>query len=492
MIEKTDAETIQQYETDASNFHGSLRRLILPENEEELANSIRKAYFSGENITVSGAGTGLVGGRVPLGGTVISMEKMDKLIEIDVEGRLARVSAGVTLGALCEALRGTGLFYPPNPTEINATIGGNIATNASGSRTFKYGPTRGYVKSLRIVLPSGEILDLDRDQIAVNDAFWLEAENGRRIEFNRPHLQMPRVKHAAGYYSSSQMSAIDLFIGSEGTLGVVSSAVLQLEPVPEAVFGAIAFFDNKEKLFEFISSIRNKSRYNNQSDYRQMKGISARLIEFFDAKSLELLRPKYPQLPKDVFGAVWIEQEYARENESIVADVWLREIEQFTPYGSDTWAAFTEQEHERHREFRHELPLATNEIVTQNGQTKINPDVAVPDLHIESLYSFLSEGLTALGLGHVIFGHIGNSHLHTNIFVKTDEEKAQANDFYDKVISFSLSVGGTIAAEHGIGKLKRKYLLQMFGPDGIREMKRIKEVFDPKNRLGVGTLFDEQ
>ncbi len=490
MIEKIDPETILQYETDASNFHGSLGRLLMPETEEELADAMRKLYFSGEKITISGAGTGLVGGRVPMGGTVISMEKMDKLIEIDREKRTARVSAGVTLGALAEALRGTGLFYPPNPTETNATIGGNIATNASGSRTFKYGATRSYVKSLRIVLPSGEILDLGKEQMAANDAFWLETENGRKIEFDRPRLQMPRVKHSAGYFSSSQMSAADLFIGSEGTLGVVVSAELMLESAPEAVFGAIAFFDKKEKLFEFVSSIRNKSRYNNQSDYRQMKGISARLIEFFDTKSLELLRPKYPQLPRDVFGAIWIEQEYSRENESAVADAWLEEIAQYTPYSSDTWAAFTEQEHERHREFRHELPLATNEIVARNGQTKINPDVAVPDVHIENLYNFLSDGLTGLGLDHVIFGHIGNSHLHTNIFVRTDEEKAKAEKFYDDVISYSLSVGGTIAAEHGVGKLKRKYLLQMFGPDGISEMKRIKEEFDPKGGLGAGTLFE--
>lgn len=491
MIVKKEKELIEPYLVDASNYKGFSECVYIPENIDEVRQIVLDCYEHNTPITISGGGTGLVGARVPLGGVVISTEKLNKIRKIDKINKTVVIEPAVTQNDLEPELNSYNLFFPPNPTEKNGSIGGNVATNASGARTFKYGQIRKYVNKLIVLLANGDELYLERGQNpAKNNKIKVKSKQGKIYEFDIPELKLPNVKHNAGYYFDKNMDAIDLFIGSEGTLGIFTEIELKLLEKPDNVLGLIIFFNEDEKLFDFVDYIRKESKTNNLLDYRTLDTRSARLIEFFDTVSLKLLRNKYTEIPENAFGAIWIEQEYNPEFEEQILEAWYELLQQYTDLSDFTWVALNDKDHEKFREFRHELPLQVFEIVTKNDQIKINPDIAVPDEHFKYFYFFTVDQLKKLELNYVVFGHIGNSHYHANVFLKNEEELQKAEIFYSNCIDEALRLGGTISAEHGIGKIKKKYLYKMFGEDGINKMKEIKKIFDPKFLLGKNTLFD--
>ena len=491
MIIKNESDLIEQYTTDASNMKGKAEIVYIPETISELKEVINECYRKDLPITISGAGTGMTGSRVALEGAVISTEKLNKILDIDPQKQFVVVQPGISLSDLENTLSEYNLFYPPNPTEKNGTIGANLATNASGSRTFKYGATRRWVEGVNLFLSNGEEILLGRSDNLFNcNSINLHSDSGNSYNIEINSIKIPDVKHAAGYYFRPNMDAIDLFIGSEGTLGVFSEIKLKVLRLPEKVIGAIIFFDDMDNLLSFVDEVREASKQNFENDYKIVNIISARLIEFFDYFSLEMLREKYPQLPQNAKGAIWIEQECIVENEDIILNNWYNLINRFTSLEDDTWIALNDKEHNNFRDFRHALPLQITDIVTMNHQKKIGTDTAVPDKFLHEYFKFIKNQVTGSKLPFVIFGHIGNSHFHGDLFTKTSEEYDRAIQCYNNCISEALRLEGTVSAEHGIGKLKKKYLLQMFGQDGIDEMKRIKQIFDPKNLLGRYNLFD--
>jgi D-lactate dehydrogenase (cytochrome) len=491
MIKKTEQDLIEPYLVDASNFRGNAEVLYVPENTDELKEAVQECYNTNTPISISGAGTGLTGSRVPLSGAVISMERMNKILSINTDEKTAKVQPAVLYTELENEIKPLNYFYPPNPTEKNSSLGGNVATNASGARTFKYGASRQFIESLNIMFADGDELFLQRGEYFANgNQLNIKSQSGKIYSIPLPRIIMPDVKHAAGYYIKPGMDAIDLFIGSEGTLGIVTEIKLKILEQPENVLGGIVFFDNESSLLDFVIQIRDQSKINNLMDYKIMRDISSRVIEFFDKYSLELLREDYPQIPANVQGAIWFEQEYISENEEKILENWFKIINEYTSLTDDTWIALNPKEHERFRDFRHSLPLKIVEINEENKQNKIGTDTAVPDEHLKEYYNFMHDEYLKIQLPFCIYGHIGNSHLHANIFVHNDEEYQKGLDYYGKCISEAIRLKGTISAEHGIGKLKKKYLIEMFGKDGIEGMKNIKKILDPKNLLGQGTLFN--
>jgi len=237
--DKTQPDEIQNYLSDESYVQGGhAARVMFPETGGDVAAILAEATRTETPVTVSGAGTGTVAGRVPFGGIVIATDKLNSLQSIVREdsGGRAQAEVGVCLFDLQKAADANGLLYPPDPTERSCFIGGNISTNASGARTFKYGPTRNYVTGLQIALASGEVIELRRGQFRADKdgRVRLPLASGRAIEALLPSYRMPRVrKHASGYYVAPEMDLIDLFIGSEGTLGVIVAAELKLLPKPE-------------------------------------------------------------------------------------------------------------------------------------------------------------------------------------------------------------------------------------------------------------------
>ena len=496
MLTKSQPDEIQNFLSDASYLQGGhASRVVFPETAEEVAEILSSATREQTQITVSGAGTGTVAGRVPFGGIVLATDRLNKIKSVTREGVGGRAiaEAGVILRDFQHAVDAEGLLYPPDPTERSCFLGGTVATNASGARTFKYGPTRNYVQRLKIALAAGELIDLRRGELhaEASGRIVIPLPSGQVIEAHLPSYQMPQVrKHASGYYVEPEMDLLDLFIGSEGTLGVIVEAEVRLLPKPEGLLSGIVFFESEEKLLAFVHDARERSLAHRDSSPTVREGLvgrlDARALEYFDKESLGFLRQKYESVPAQAVGAVFFEQETAAATEDPLMNEWLSLLEQHSALADSSWFATNEADQAKLREFRHQLPVLMNEWFARHNQRKVSTDMAVPDDAFAGMLRFYEEALSGSDLRYTIFGHIGDNHVHVNILPRDDEEATKAWEIYRKFIHHAVEVGGTISAEHGIGKLKREYLRELYREKHLRE-----HAFDPAGILGRGNIFPE-
>ena len=291
---KTQQDDLQNYLTDASNMPGGhADRLFIPESADEIAAILRDANESKTPVTISGARTGTVGGAIPFGGIVVSLEKLNQ-ISIDKAGKTATVQAGVILADLQKAVDAEGLFYPPDPTEWSCQIGGTVATNASGARSFKYGATREYVRRIQVVLASGEVVPIVRGEHFANAGGSITfVTPGGEYPAKPPTYERPKVrKNVSGYFNRSPLDAIDLFIGSEGTLGVITEVELELLSKPEGFFSGIVFFTSGADLLAFVDEAREQALETKMNPVAIAPGadnIGASLIEYFDDRALIII-----------------------------------------------------------------------------------------------------------------------------------------------------------------------------------------------------------
>jgi FAD/FMN-containing dehydrogenase len=445
------------YLVDATGFHGSADQVFIPEDEGGVAQILRDAASSQTVVTISGAGTGLTGGRVPQGGWVLSIERFRK---IEIHGGYAVCGAGVLLRDLQAAAAPTKQFYAPDPTEWGASIGGTIATDASGSRSFQYGDTRRHVRAIRVVLPSGETLALRR---------------GEKPPFELPAIAAPQTtKNTAGYYLRPGMDFLDLFIGSEGTLGVVTEAELTLLPAPEELFTGVVFFDSDDAALAAVDA------------WRPVPAL--RMLEYVDAGSLGLLRPRFPEIPKEARAALLIEQEAIGD----VEEAWLERLEASGALIDASWFALSAADRERFRKFRHAVPEAVNDLVRQRHLTKVATDFAVPIARNRDMLRVYHETLDREFPGqYVIFGHIGDAHLHTNLLPANDAEWRRAKELTVRFAAEAVAMGGTVSAEHGLGKIKKALLPIQFSAEQIAAMRSVRDRLNPQNLLGRGTVFED-
>ena len=528
MLIKTDPDTIESFLTDSSYLSaGNADRVALPESSEDVAEILRLATSEKMPVTVSGAGTGTVGGRIPFGGLVLATDKLNKIKSLarnGASGGSATVEAGVRVLDLQKFVEAEGLLYPPDPTERSCYLGGTIATNASGARTFKYGPTRKHVTRLKIALATGELIDLRRNELYADASGRIRIPllSGGALEAQLPTYQMPKTrKHAAGYYVAPGMDVIDIFIGSEGTLGVITEVEVALLKKPEGLLSGVVFFGSEDKLLEFVSEARSSSLFTRKNDRpgggrlgammekalkitdrqpleeqisteRDDLLIDARALEYFDSESLNFLRAKYESIPESAVGAVFFEQETNPANEELLMGQWSELIEKHGALSDDSWFATTESDQARLREFRHALPVLMNEWFSRHNQRKVSTDMSVPDEAFPEMLKFYQAVLRPAGLKHTIFGHIGDNHVHVNILPRDDQEAANAREIYLRFVKRAVELGGTISAEHGIGKLKREYLRLLYSDQHLREMAALKLAFDPAGILGRGNMFSEE
>jgi D-lactate dehydrogenase (cytochrome) len=430
MLTKQKTDEIQSFFADSSNLPGGhAARVVFPETTEEVADVLAQATRERVPVTVAGAGTGIVGGRVPFGGIVLATERLKRIKEIvreDDGGGRAIAEAGVVLADFQRAVSQQGLIYPPDPTEWSCYLGGTVATNASGARTFKYGATRNFVRRLKVALGFGEVIDLRRGDVKADadGMLRLPLSSGKFLEVRLPSYRMPQTrKQASGYYVAPEMDAIDLFIGSEGTLGVICEIEVKLLPQPEGVLSGIVFFKTEESLLSFVSEARAAS-LRTREDKRPGR-IDARALEFFDVESLRLLRGRYARVPQEAAGAIFFEQETGAETEESLQAAWFELLERHDALADDSWFATNEQERKQLSEFRHQLPVLVNEWLARHQQRKVSTDMAVPDAEFARMLTFYKEQLHASGLSYVIFGHIGDNHVHVNMLPRDESESAR-------------------------------------------------------------------
>jgi len=472
MFRKTDPETIAPYLKDASNFfEGQASEVIIPENREELV-----GFLKGNKnpVTLAGAGTGLTASRIPLSGVVVSLERFNR-IEPAIDGTI-RVGPAVTLEKLRDHLKGSGWFYPPNPTEWLASIGGTLATNASGARSYKYGTTRQFVLEADIVLSDGRTASIRRGDTIDQP---LQLDDGSTINFPSVKFQSPKCKNAAGYFVQPGMDWLDLFVGSDGTLCVFIECALKLLKAPADFLSGILFMEQEEVCWELLEKIRGS----------KASKISPCSLEYFDYRSLQRLKQKFINIPENAQAALFFEQDVASQQEyDFCLETWYEFLEREKILLDDSWFAQGPKDVEKFNDFRHKLPLMVNEENSRLRRVKMGTDMAVDDAHFRRMMEFYRDALAASGLDFVMFGHLGDNHLHINL-LPDSKQMPLARETYATLVDQILKWGGTISAEHGVGKLKKEYYHQMIGSHALAELREIKKSLDPQGRFGVGNLF---
>jgi FAD/FMN-containing dehydrogenase len=448
-----DAMVDEKYLTDASGFPGHAERVVVPRDEAELVAVLAEAVRSSTPVTIAGAGTGLVGSRVPQGGWVVSLERFRRM---EIEPGVARVGAAVSLLELRDAAARTGQFYAPDPTEITASMGGTIATNASGSRSFKYGSTRQHLRAVRVATMDGNVR-------------WYR--RGEAIDFDVPEIAQPAVtKNTAGYRLAPGMDWVDLFCGSEGTLGVTLEAEVALLPLPKEIFAGVIFFASDDDALDAVASWRGVPEL--------------RMIEYADRKTLDLLRPRYPEMPKKAQAALLMEA----EGDDV--DAWEQRLEHAHALIEASWFAVDAKDRERFRAFRHAMPEVVNEMMRKRGFMTMGTDHAVPLAREREMLAFYRERLEAeLPHAYMIYGHVGDAHLHVNMLPSSDTEVAIAKGLWQEFAERAVALGGTVSAEHGLGKRKATLLGLQLSEAELEAMRAVKRRLDPQWLLGRGTLF---
>jgi D-lactate dehydrogenase (cytochrome) len=510
----TDAEGLAEFATDESGIFqaGAVEAVYLPTTTGQVAEVLAAASREGREVTVSGAGTGITGGRVAVdGGWVLSTRELREttlpeasealeVLEAEVYGkRLTALldpvagevlaPAGMALETLT-ALLPAGLIYPPDPTEQTASVGGTVATNASGARTFRYGATRQWVCGLRVALASGETVTVRRGEVTARDGVLeFSSDQGHRHWVPVPTYPMPAVKNAAGLYAAPGMDLVDLFVGAEGILGVVTEAWLRLAPRPEPILGHIAFLANAEAALGYVDEMREAGRSG------RLEVLS---LEYFDRHSLEFM--EHPLAERGGLSAVYTELAAELDDLDEMMDALERHGCQ------EDWLAQTAEELAEQKAFRHSLPEGINSALRRQGSQKLGTDFAVPPEGFRRLVGAYDEARAQFearfpreGAHLVTFGHIGDCHLHANFITRDAPELAYAKGLYVDLAREVVAAGGTLSAEHGVGKRAVvvggrtvPYLELMVGPAGLAQIARAKRALDPGLLLNVGNMVPRE
>ncbi|MDR1404248.1 MAG: FAD-binding oxidoreductase [Candidatus Methanoplasma sp.] len=508
------AETGSPYLTDESKMVGSADNIIIPETEEDVIKITEEHFACGRPITISGMRTGMCGGCVPFGGDVLSTEKLNKVIGIgrDERGYYVRVQPAVTVRELNEVLRkklytdltditenavgsllgeGTDFFYPVDPTELNSSLGGNIAVNSSGPRTLKYGPTRNWVRRIRAVLADGCVMDIKRTDITAEGRMlrFRTSKGEREVPLPSYDYNM-NVKNSTGIMAKDGMDMVDLFIGSEGIFGTVTEADLYIVPW-HPLISNIFFFPNDSSAYLFVEKI-------------QKSDINPEFLEYFDSGSLNLLRTaaekdpnlnSMPGIPDGAGSAVFMDLPM---DDTLMSNYRKIEILSKSNGGSleNSWCGHELRDREKFFGFRHSVPQIIFEYVAGlKGKVpkihKMGTDMSVPLKNLGRMMTVYSKTLDRYGLEHVTFGHIGNGHLHVEIILKDMDNLTKAKEAYRELAIKAIRLGGSPSAEHGIGKIKREYVELMYGKKGTEEMKKTKEAMDPRWILCPGNMVEK-
>jgi glycolate oxidase len=440
----TSPEDLTVYSYDGTFEEGCPEVVVLPYTTEQVSQVVRLAAQERIPLVSRGMGSGLAGGSVPsMGGIVLATTRMNRILEIDQANSTVRVEAGIVTADLQAAVEKLGLFYPPDPSSIReSTIGGNIACNAGGPRCLKYGVTGNYVLGLTVVLADGRVL-----------------QAGNKC-----------IKDVVGY------DMLALFTGSEGTLGVITEALLRLTAKPKFVRTALVEFPSLEDASRTVNAILTE-------------GIIPAALELMDETAIACTEEAmHLNLPLDVEAILIIESDGS--DEAFV----LSEMDGIARICKEQGARQVKvAKNELERSNLWEARRSVTAALARRTPNKLGEDITVPRSAIPEAVRRLKAISANYGLPIVIFGHAGDGNLHPNIlFDKRDPEQwAKVGQMVKEEFATALELGGTLSGEHGVGTLKRPYLEDALGPLSIEMQKRIKQVLDPLNILNPGKIFPD-
>ena len=506
------------YLSDESGFGpGRASVLFIPKNEFQVAQFLKEMNGKRIPVTISGGRTGIVAGAVPEGGALLSLDSMNEITAImwDEQSKEWRLTCqpGIRLRDLQQKITTKNFgkethdpewknlpqflndpsqyFYPPDPTEDTASLGGTVATDASGARTYFYGRTREHVRAIRVVLPNGEVLALRRSEHLTDPSHTIRLRHldGTTTDIPLPKYERPNVKCATGYYGGKNMDLLDLFIGSEGTLGVITSVEIALKKKPQtAMF--LAFFPSADDAIAFVSQTRSAERNGDK--------MTVYSLEYLDSNSLRLLHEVNEdlklgmKLPADKAAAILCEFQSTETAIGVLVDY----LQTHHSPVDETISGIDERDKDRLRTLRHSIPEAINRIIAQRKNDipnlhKLGTDTAVPDERLMDIMKLYGKRLLESKLEHYVIGHIAENHLHVNILPRSLPELVTGEQLVRLLAEDAVAMGGVVSAEHGIGKMKRSFIQIMFQEEEIKEMIATKRAIDPNWILCRGNIFSE-
>jgi D-lactate dehydrogenase (cytochrome) len=513
----TDAETLQSFLEDAAHFPGGhAAGVVHPRSEADVA-AVLRAH---DRVLPIGAQSSVTGGATPRGEVVLSTSRMAAVLEVG--DNAARVQPGLPLVTLKDLLASQGRYYPPAPTYDGAFVGGTISTNASGAATFKYGSTRNWVRALTVVLASGEVLDVTRGQVHAHPGGYFEVETASAVvRVPVPSYVMPDVpKRSAGYFAAPGMDLIDLFIGAEGTLGVIVEATLGIVTPAPATCLALVPFASEAHALDVVADLRERSRRTWRD--RDPRGLDVSAIEMLDRPCLGMLHEDgsdakhgiaFPEgtvlallvqleLPAGTTG----EQAYDQIASALdtggdatplglfcrlldEAGV-LDHVDVAVPGDRARAQQFFDFRESAPEAVKHRVALAKERV--DPGIQKTAADMIVPFDRFGEMMRVYREGYDRRGLQHAIWGHVSDGNVHPNVIPRT---LADVKAGQEAILEFGREViarGGSPLSEHGVGRsaVKQALLRQLYGDEGIEQMREVKRALDPTGKLAPGVVFD--
>ncbi len=508
-------ESIAAHLEDAAHYPGGHAEAVArPRTEADVA----AVLAEGRSVLPVGVQSSLTGGATPTGSIVLSTARLTD-IGVPADGRV-RVGAGVVLAALQESLAGHGVEFPPVPTYMGATVGGIIATNAAGAATFKYGTTRDWVLGLTVVLAGGDVVDVVRGEHVLDPTgtFVIDGPGGHRVVPVPTYVMPDVVKRSAGYHAAPGMDLVDLFVGAEGTLGVIVAAVLKVQPARAGLCYALVPVPDEPRALALVADLRDRSRETWRTADPQ--GIDVAAIEHMDERSLQILREdgadrKYEvSWPPSAGILLLVQLELPPLTQSDAYDqisCALDEDGPDTPLARfcrvlDAHGVLEDAElalpGDRKRAeqllgVREAVPAGVNARVGRAKRdvdpriAKTAADMVVPFERFGEMMTIYREGFARRGLDVATWGHVSDGNVHPNVLPRSydDVEAGKA-----AIIDFGVEVarlGGCPLAEHGVGRhpVKQALLRQLYGDAGLEQMRRVKQALDPDGVLSPGVLF---
>ena len=513
-----DADQIAAHCEDAAHFSGGHAAAIaLPQDEAGVADVLR-AFSS---VLPIGAQSSLTGGATPMGEVLLATSHLNRIHHAD--GAHIRAEPGVTLAALDEALSRIDHYYPPSPTFTGACVGGTIATNAAGAATFKYGTTRQWVDALTVVLATGDVLDIERGQTRAHPDGYFEIHlSSGTVRVPVPGYRMPSLpKLSAGYFAEPGMDLIDLFIGSEGTLGVVMDATLRL--VTPRPWRALAFvpFSSRSSALRCAALLRAHSQDAWRS--RNTRGLDVSAIEHMDRRAIALLRDEGADrqnglaIPAETDTALIVtldlppgtsaEQAYEDIAGADHPDSADRPLARFCRVVAETKGTLDDVAiavpgdrvlTARLVALREAVPEIVNRRVgtakrdVDRRIEKVAGDNVVPVDALDAFLTFCDDEFARRGLEAASWGHVSDGNLHPNVLPRSYADVENGRAALLSIGREAIRLGGAPLAEHGVGRnrIKQQLLRDLYGEAGIEAMRRVKRALDPQRKLAPGVLFD--